>query len=255
MKYISTYEGLFNYFSKSEKMKREIVKQVKSLITSNYIQISGHGEITDGYIRLYYNIYIKVLEDGSVDVLGDLYINSFDKTLSVKFNKINGDLSVRNCWYMKGFDNLPSIITGNCTITDCGIDSFKDLPIKKITGKLDISNNNIQSLEGIPDVDGEIEMDYNDIYSLDIILKKNINFTGNPIESISLLKDNYFYNLYDVCKDDRNYDLFKDFDPIRPPEKGGKPILYMDRLNMFLEYTGYTLHSSIQRIKSNYNVI
>lgn len=250
MKYIKTQESLFSYFSKKESDKREVKKRLLKHLRSGHISISSeYDQSHDNYKRLGNYIYIKVLDDLSIDVSGDLTIYYTDN-LDVKFNKITGTLRLERS-HRINLMNLPNIIEGNCYLNENGIDSFKDLPITRIGGNLEISGNNIKTLENLPDIVGSIDLNYNDIYSLDIILKNTIYLTGNPI-GFSLLKDNRIYNIYEICKDEKIYDLFKDFDPIRSSTKG-KPILYMDRLNMFLDYTGFKIHSG--NLKQHYNIL
>lgn len=257
MKYIKTKEALFTYFSKLEREKREVKKKLIKYIRSGDISISSeyerfqlHGvdQLENYYTRLGSYIYIRILDNLSIDVSGDLTIYYSNK-LDIKFNKITGTFRLERS-HMINLMNLPNIILGNCYLNENGIDSFKSLPIKSIGGNLEITGNNIKTLENVPEIGGIIDLSYNDIYSLDIILKNTIYITGNPI-GFNLLKNNRIYNMYEICKDEKIYDLYKDFDPIRSSTKG-KPILYMDRLNMFLDYTGYKIHSS--NLKQYYNV-
>lgn len=279
MKNIKTYETFSlipKYFSKENRNKRnrksEIISILQKLLNSdcliinnNYynpgalkvhgvkIEVNKNGSI--GNTQLNGGCF-NINDDGTIDVYGSVIIRGGDKS---SFNGIKFRYIIENFKqiYYYYFDHLPEKVYGNLTLKDCGINSFKELPIKFVKGDVNLSGNNISTFENIFEFNGDLDISSNDIYSMDFFPE---NFTGdlefylNPIINIKIVEqDNKGYDyiggddslisyLVNDIKVNSGYklELFNDYDPIRPPDSSGKkPIIYLERLNSFLNEVGF----------------
>lgn len=223
--------------------------------------------------------YFEINDDLTIDVFGSVAIyNTRDHNLfdGIKFNIIVGDFKVKYVYEI--FDFYPEIVYDSVVITDCGLNSFEDLPIKTIYGKkLDFSNNNLTSFEGIPELlgnDCELNMTSNDISIVEFIPKNisEIECYLNPINYLKLDTKNFdgdgydnsllAYLLFDIRKGSNDYNLFLEYDPIHPSDESsgkqsngvGKSIIYLSKLNEFLEEVGFMPLRVTDQIRKYYKV-
>ena len=255
MKYIKTYEGLFDYFKKESKDKRTKIREIKEgliklinnsglRIDNNWsptlIPVSGKGNtcLNTKYGRKYININ----DDLTVDVAGNVGIRfGYDiKDLPCKFNRINGNFFIELSFAIGDFiDKFPERVEGKLSITNCGLDSLKDLPTKYVGKDFDCSSNNLQTFEGLPEyIGGDIDADSNDIYICDFLenFEGDVSLYLNPVQYVQFSSGNFIQTLQEILTTNSEndiYDLFKSCDPIHPPLKNGKPIIYLNRMDAF----------------------
>jgi hypothetical protein len=255
MKYIKTYEGLFDYFKKESKDKRTKTKQIKQGLTKlindyklridnnwsrTLIPISGKGNTqlntNDG------KIWININDDFTVDVAGNVAMRfGYDKDLPCKFNRINGNFFIELSFSIDDFiDKFPERVEGKLSITNCGLDSLKNLPTKYVGKDFVCNSNNLQTFEGLPEhIVGDIDADSNDIYTCEFLenFEGGVSLYLNPIQYVQFLNGNFVQTLQEILisnSENDMYDLFKACDPIHPPLKeGGKPIIYLNRMEAF----------------------
>ena len=272
-------EGLFDYFSKESKDKRKKIKEIKGgfikLINAYKLRIDNNwGDAPKGNTLLntnYGRMWININEDFTVDIYGNVGIRfGHDiEDLPCKFNKVTGDFYVELSYGINSFiDKFPERVDGKLTIKDCGLDSLKDLPTKYVGNKFSCNSNNLQTLEGLPEYIGDdIDADSNDIYTFDGLenYEGQISVYLNPIQNIRFYDkvDDYYCNLQNLIVEtsvhnrydrDSNLDVFKSCDPIRPPLKeGGKPIIYLNRMQSFASELDIEFYISNQ-VRKDYDV-
>ena len=269
-------EGLFDYFSKESKDKRKKIKEIKGgfikLINAYKLRIDNNwGDAPKGNTLLntnYGRMWININDDFTVDIYGNVGIRfGHDiEDLPCKFNKVDGDFYVELSYGINSFiDKFPERVEGKLTIKDCGLDSLKDLPTKYVGNKFSCSSNNLQTLEGLPEYIGDdIDADSNDIYTFDGLenYEGQISVYLNPIQSIKFYDKADDYNLQNLIVEtsahnrydrDSNLDVFKSCDPIRPPKEGGKPIIYLNRMNAFADELDIQFYLSNQ-VRKDYDV-
>ena len=254
MRYIKTYEGLFDYFSKESKDKRKKIKEIKDgfikLINAYKLRIDNNWgsviPLNKGNTLLnteYGKIWININDDLTVDVLGDISIRfGYDiKDLPCKFNRINGNFFIKLSFAIGDFiDKFPERVDGKLSITNCGLDSLKHLPTKYVGKDFDCSSNNLQTFEGLPEyIGGDLNADSNDIYICDFLenFEGGVSLYLNPVQYVQFLNGNFVQTLQEILisnSENDIYDLFKSCDPIHPPlKKYGKPIIYLNRMDVF----------------------
>lgn len=253
MKYIKTYEGLFDYFSKESKDKRTKIKEIKDglikLINSYQLRIEnnirwiGVTPMKEGNTQLntkYGKFKININDDFTVDVYGNVGIRFGNdvEILPCKFNKVIGNFFVELSYGVNNFfDKFPERVEGSLGIVNCGLDSLKDLSTKYVGNNFDCSSNNLQTFQGLPaHIGGDINADSNDIYTYEFLegFKGGISLYLNPIQYVSFYDNNELHSLQELLVNDEYYDLFKSCDPIHPPlKKYGKPIIYINRIEVF----------------------
>lgn len=273
MRYIKTYEGLFDYFSRVSKDKRRKIKEIKNgfikLInddklkivnnwSSTLVPISGKGNTCLN--TNYGKFWININDDFTVDVAGNVGIRlGHDiKDLPCKFNRINGNFFIELSFAINSFiDKFPERVENKLTITNCGLNSLKDLPTKYVGEDFVCNSNNLQTFEGLPEyIGGDIDADSNDIYVCDFLenFEGDLSLYLNPVQYIQF-SSNFIQTLQEVLTNSEIYDLFKWFDPIRPPyEEGSKPIIYLERLESFAAELGIKL-VNVDRLGKYYNLI
>lgn len=147
-----------------------------------------------------------------------------------------------------------------------GLDTLVGLPTKEVGKEFSFNSNNIQTLEGCPQVGGSIDAGSNDIYTLEFLPKK-VKFSDSYHHYISLYLNpiqNIKFNSNEIgtygtrtslpellLSSEDTYNLFMDYDPIRPPENNSKPIIVLDVLEMFAKDLGMT----VEVIGSIYTII
>jgi hypothetical protein len=255
MKYIKTYEGLFDYFSKESKDKRSKIKEIKDglikLINENKLRIDNNWSRTlipisgKGNTQLNTNdgkIWININDDFTVDVAGNVGMRfGYDKDLPCKFNRINGNFFIELSFSIDDFiDKFPETVEGKLSITNCGLDSLKKIPTKYVGKDFVCNSNNLQTFEGLPEhIVGDIDADSNDIYTCEFLenFEGGVSLYLNPIQYVQFSTGNFVQTLQEVLTSNSESDipdLFKSCDPIHPPlKKGGKPILYINRMEAF----------------------
>ena len=248
-------EGLFDYFSKESKDKRSKTKQIKEglikLINENKLRIDNNWSRTlipisgKGNTQLNTNdgkIWININDDFTVDVAGNVGMRfGYDKDLPCKFNRINGNFFIELSFSIDDFiDKFPETVEGKLSITNCGLDSLKKIPTKYVGKDFVCNSNNLQTFEGLPEhIVGDIDADSNDIYTCEFLenFEGGVSLYLNPIQYVQFSTGNFVQTLQEVLTSNSESDipdLFKSCDPIHPPlKKGGKPILYINRMEAF----------------------
>lgn len=249
-------EGLFDYFKKENKDKRTKIREIKEglikLINNSSLRIDNNWSPTlipvsgKGNTCLNTNhgkFWININDDFTVDVAGNVGIRfGYDiKDFPCKFNRINGNFFIELSFAIDDFiDKFPERVEGKLSITNCGLDSLKDLPTKYVGKDFDCSSNNLQTFEGLPEyIGGDLNAESNDIYTCDFLE----NFEGavslylNPVQYVQFRSGNFIQTLQEILTSNSEndiYDLFKSCDPIHPPlKKYGKPIIYLNRMDAF----------------------
>lgn len=263
MIHLKTYEGFSlvpKYFSKESKERRNnketIKRNLRTLLNEKLLNINTSVKYYDIYKRAKRSDNLDgffINDDLTIDIVGDIEINLEDahfaytdilKTL--RFNTIVGDFKMKDRFYgrirkLTNYDFLPHTISGDIDLTGNYIESFSQLPVKEVKGTLILNDNNISSLDNMPNAN-YIQLIANKIYSLDNLESgdKRINklsLRSNPIENIRFIRGQFHVPLLEFLFNDSDaFDLFKEYDPIHPPvNKGDKPILYLDRLQSFMD--------------------
>lgn len=284
MRYIKTYEslpvgqGLYNtkikdiptYFNKENRTKRsdidKLVKTIKGLIDSGKMDINNHSSLGRGNTIIKdnrYKYWIDILDDLSIDVYGDVAFSNCDfNMLPFKFNEVKGNFNMRSCYKLDDFTGFPIKVGGDMKLASSGLDTLIGLPTKEVGKDFSFNSNNIQTLEGCPQVGGSIDAGSNDIYTLEFLPKKvkfsdsywhYISLYLNPIQNIKFHSTGGdFTSLPELLlSSEDTYNLFMDYDPIRPPENNSKPIIVLDVLEMFAKDLGMT----VEVIGSIYTII
>ena len=249
-------EGLFDYFSKESKDKRIKIKEIKEgfikLINDDKLRIENNWSHTlipvsgKGNTSLNTNhgkIWININDDFTVDVAGNVIIRlGHDiKNLPCKFNRINGNFFIELSFAINSFiDKFPERVEGKLSVTNCGLDSLKDLPTKYVGKDFVCNSNNLQTFDGLPEyIGGDIDADSNDIYTCDFLenFEGDVSLYLNPVQYVQFSSGNFIQTLQEILTTNSEndiYDLFKSCDPIHPPlKKYGKPIIYINRIEAF----------------------
>ena len=249
-------EGLFDYFSKESKDKRIKIKEIKEgfirLINDDKLRIENNWSSTlipisgKGNTSLNTNhgkIWININDDFTVDVAGNVIIRlGHDiKNLPCKFNRINGNFFIELSFAINNFiDKFPERVEGKLSVTNCGLDSLKDLPTKYVGKDFVCNSNNLQTFDGLPEyIGGDIDADSNDIYTCDFLenFEGDVSLYLNPVQYVQFSSGNFIQTLQEILTSNSEndiYDLFKSCDPIHPPlKKYGKPIIYINRIEAF----------------------
>lgn len=227
MKYIKTYEKLFDFLKRKETPIKEETPEEKH--RSNVRQYLKNNDFT-------------INKDFSVDVFGDVNLNKLNPNLSgllnelpIKFNKIEGNFSVTNS-KLKSLRLCPVSVSGDF---DCSGNWLKDLKGSpesvggdfsvRSLGHLYSSEFCLKTLEGCPkSIGGDFDFSGNGIYTFEYFP----DFLGGDI----ICKSNPIDYIWKMFQDKTKIEIFNAFDPIKPPEEdNGKPILYLDILENFLD--------------------
>lgn len=272
-------EGLFDYFKKENKDKRNQIKAIKAgiikLVNGYKLRIDNSwGNEFKGNTRLstdHGTVWININDDLTVDVIGKVGIRfGYDiKDLPCKFNIVTENFFVELSYAIESFiHKFPEKVGNNLSIKDCGLDSLKNLPTKHVGGKFDCQGNNLKTLEGIPECD-EIKADSNDIYTFEGLenFRGDVSLYLNPINNISFNDDKEtisleqliirtsVHNRQDLQDVDSNLDIFKSCDPIHPPlTKGGKPIIYLNRMNAFADQLDLVFRVQANALERVYDI-
>lgn len=233
MKYIKTYEGLFDFFKKKETdpKKIEIIKLCKEYNITKY--------------TINYDYSIDV--DGHVDLA-----NKNLTKIPIKFNNVTGFFScVGNM--LVDLENAPRRVERNFMCQHQYHGSFislKGAP-EYVGFRFDFNENeNLKDFTDFPTYVGTtIDARSTGLYSFDCIpesaTKVIIDFdtalfavlrcVSSSIFPIVQRNANSHELSIDCGKSSEVIETFKAYDPIHPPKnEGDKPILYMDRFRMLL---------------------
>lgn len=231
MKYIKTYEGLFDFFKK--KSKETDVKKLNIIKLCKLYNINDY-RITDEY---------TVNVNGPVDL-------SFKnlKTIPIKFGVVRGTFDCSGN-FLENLINSPFRVEANYLCKNQYNKTLKSLKgiSKEIQGRFDCSDNeNLKSFEYGPEIiNYNIDISHTGISSLDFFpdIINSITVTGTPLWTIFRLSPG-------IEKDNEMLNLFREYDPIHPvinskinlPFVGDivntKCTLYLDRLVDFLNLVG-----------------
>lgn len=293
MRYIKTYESLpvgqslYNtkikdittYFNKENRTKRsdidKLVKTIKGLIDTGKMDIDNHSSLGRGNTIIKsnnrYKYWIDILDDLSIDVYGDVAFSNCDfNRLPFKFNEVKGNFNMKSCYKLDDFTGFPIKVGGDMKLESSGLDTLIGLPTKEVGKDFSFNSNNIQTLEGCPQVGGSIDAGSNDIYTLEFLPKKvkfgnsywhYISLYLNPIQNIKFHStggDSTSLPELLLSSED-TYNLFMDYDPIRPPEIQFylyRPIIVLDALEMFAKELDMTIElPSVSRFNKDYKVV
>ena len=147
--------------------------------------------------------------------------------------KVGGCFDVRSN-RLHTLEGAPETVGGYFCASGNSLDDLKGSP-KYVGGNFDVSDNGLKTLEGLsPRIDGTLDFNNNKITSFDYYTDCKITRDG--------IEDNPIYlALHIVLRRSRigskdlssMIDLFKSYDPIHPSEST-YPILYLDRLELFM---------------------
>ena len=232
MKYIKTYEGLFDFFKKKETdpKKIEIIKLCKEYNITKY----------------------TINDDYSIDVDGHVDLANKNLTkIPIKFNNVTGFFScVGNM--LVDLENAPRRVERNFMCQHQYHGSFislKGAP-EYVGFRFDFNDNeNLKDFTDFPTyVGATIDAKSTGLYSFDCIPEsaKVIIDEDTPLFAIlrcvsspifPILGRNGWREIFIDTngKSSEAIETFKAYDPIHPPKnEGDKPILYMDRFRMLL---------------------
>lgn len=142
-------------------------------------------------------------EDYTVNVKGDININSNLKECPVEFNDINGNF----IWHFKNLEsvkNLPKNVSGNMSISGNNIISLEGLPTKKVTGTFTCSNNKIKNLKGCPSDVGSLICNSCGLESLEgspYGINKDFLCSNNKLKTLK--SDTFYINGIFDCSDNQ----------------------------------------------------
>ena len=233
MKYIKTYEGLFDFFKKKETdpKKIEIINLCKEYNITKY----------------------TINDDYSIDVDGHVDLSSKELTkIPIKFNNVTGFFScVGNM--LVDLENAPRRVEGNFLCQHQYYGSFislKGAP-EYVGFRFDFNENeNLKDFTDFPTyVGATIDARSTGLYSFDCIPESATKvFIDHDTPLFAVLRC-VSSNIFPIVqrngwreifidtngKSSEAIETFKAYDPIHPPKnEGDKPILYMDRFRMLL---------------------
>lgn len=234
MRYIKTYEGLFDFFKGKKKDDNKTPEEKQKDLMNKFLS----------------NCDYKVNPDMSVDVWGDVMksethrlsseITDFSlKEFPIKFNVVNGDFNFAKT-KLRNLRLGPKRVTGDFECSYNYLTSLEGSPeyvggnysVRSI-GHLYSSEYCIRTLEGCPKhVGGYIDFSGYGVYTFEFFP----DYLGGDI----ICKDNPIQYIWKMFQDKTMIEAFNAYDCIRPPEVEGdifkyKPILYVDFLEMFLD--------------------
>lgn len=228
MKYLKTYESIFDFFKK--KTKETDTKKIEIIEFCKIFKIKDYT-INDDY---------TVDVDGNVNIdFGKKFTGEDLLTkIPIKFGRVTGNFS---CRYnkLKSLENSPTWIGGNFLASNQyygSLISLKGSPEFVKYGYYVNDNDKLKSLEHAPRSVYSINFDHTAVDSFDYLPEKyeKISFINTPLSNIA----SFFPGFKERSKSDeytKYIELFREFDPIRPGEKpNDKPILLLDRFNDFL---------------------
>jgi hypothetical protein len=216
-------------------VRDRVKKDERNDILINFNKVSGNVDI-----RLHWR---KAGRAGQAqlpftfnEVTGNFFANhSMLETLIGCPKKVGGNFDVRTN-RLHTLEGAPETVGGYFCAIGNSLDNLKGSP-KYVGGNFNVSDNGLKTLEGLsPRIDGTLDFNNNKITSFDYYT--DCKLTRNGIE------DNPIYLvLYIVLKRGRIgikdlssiIDLFKSYDPVHPgPSTSSDPILYLDRLELFM---------------------
>jgi hypothetical protein len=234
MKYIKTYEGLFDFFKKKETdpKKIEIIKLCKEYNITKY----------------------TINDDYSIDVDGGVDLSSKKLTkIPIKFNNVTGFFScVGN--QLVDLENAPRRVERNFMCQHQYHGSFVSLKgaPEYVGFRFDFNNNeNLKDFTDFPTyVGATIDARSTGLYSFDCIpdsATKVFIDHDTPLFTVLRCVSSAIFpivqrqasnsEIFIDCdgKSSEAIETFEAYDPIHPPKnEGDKPILYMDRFRMLL---------------------
>ena len=211
------------------------MKYIKSFIDRQKERISTfqRDRDIDKICKKYKIKNYKINTDGSIDVDGDVRLDSFIslnfenalmRNIPIKFNVVSGSFNIRHSG-LETLENSPNWVGGNF---DCGhnfLSSLEGGP-NHVGGNFDCDHNHLISLVGGPNhVGNRYDCGYNHIVSLEGLPKHIVYFEcfSNPIQII--------WNL--IEEDPSKVELFNDYDIIQGTDQNPTIVLY--RLEEFLK--------------------
>jgi hypothetical protein len=277
MRYIKTYnEGILDIFKKKKEQEMEVYKDPKNIndlvttfltdnnynlyendrygdydkksplftINSNYtVDLEGGIKITNTQMG---TREIKSLSDKVAKKSFSFYKKEYGKIeLPISFNKVGGNFNVDSL-HLVDMRLFPKHVGGNLEASSTYITSLKGCPEYvggdfkiKTRGHLWDSPDLLRSLEYCPKyIGGNLDVYGMGIYTFEYFPEKLVGdflCRANPIHEIWVLMN----------MDKNNIELFNDFDPIRESATPyGKPILYLDIMESFLNTLDVTYSDS-----------
>ena len=174
-----------------------------------------------------YKIENYTIVDGKVNVNGNVNLTYRGLTkLPISFGVVTGDF---NCGYnnLTTLEGCPSSVGGNFYCNTNQLTSLEGGP-NSVGEDFSCSGNELTSLEGCPDSIGAAIWGYFSCY------------------------DNPIYEIYKLFNDYSKVELFNYMDIIYEPEDDDpRPVIYLDKLNSFLEEIGEPPVTSLK----NYNCL
>lgn len=168
------------------------------------------------------------------EVTGSFFITHKNlETLLGCPKKVGGNFNCRNN-RLRTLEGAPEYVGGNFYVSDNSLGSLQGAP-KYIGGDFDISENSLETLEGLPErIGGFLELQSNKIKSLEYINNNcNIRYWSLEQNPIMLIFELVSYEIEEYSSITDIIDFFNSCDPVHPQESGD-PILYLNRLELFM---------------------
>lgn len=244
MKYLNSYnglvtEGFFDFFKKTDEQilrKRELLEIITNCCNNGLTFHNLRQEKQPMSTHVIRNkakgpMYIIINDDLTVSFNGNVSLYGWkEETFPFKFKKVRGDFHMERC-NITSLDFIPQIVTKSLNISNNGLDSLDGLNVEFVGKTFNCNGNNLQTLNNLPkNIVGHIHAQANEICNYDGIEFKdleNIDLYLNPLSSIDHLTRYLGYS-------ENKFELFKEFDPIRPGGIGKKPFIIEDRIDEFL---------------------
>jgi hypothetical protein len=253
MRYIKTYEGLFDFLKKKKPEKGDILKKIL-----NRVLLYPDEQHVPNY---------TINPDETVDVNGKVDLGSITNEYiellkKVKFRNIYGHFIINRIPNLKYLpESCPDYVSNDFMCGKDDLISLKNSP-KEVGDDFDCSDNKLSTLEYCPEkIGSSFYFQNNNIYNFDFfpkVIGAQFYCENNPIYNLCVL----FLSIGQIHHqhnggfdmDYRKIEMFNAYDPTRPPEEGDKPILYLDVLSLFLDEYKVTDKHSIDDIDNNFNI-
>jgi hypothetical protein len=205
---VECFDALDKYLGFDEIIEMTGIDQ--KIFVGNILKMPKTKRQIETWLKSYVKGTVKVNEDRSVDVDGDVSFYLYDlDSIPVKFNEVTGSFIIMKCDSIKDISNGPRKVGGNYSIHECkslhsikgapeevgravslsvlyGFNSLEGFP-KVVGGDIDINISTIKSLVGLPQkiknltVVGGI---FPDLTGVPEIIDGDFNLSGPHVKSL-----------------------------------------------------------------------
>lgn len=256
MKHIKTYEGLFDFFKKKKPLSEKEIFLKKVL--NRVLLYPGEQHVPNYTI----NPDETVDVNGKVD-LGSITNEYIELLKKIKFRNIYGHFIINRIPYLKYLpESCPDYVRNDFMCGKDDLVSLKNSP-EEVGADFDCSDNKLSTLEFCPEkIEGSFYFQNNNIYNFDFfpkVIDEQFYCENNPIYNLCILflsssDQNYHQSSGGFDMDYKKIEMFNVYDPTRPPDGKGRPILYLDVFSLFLDEYKVTDSESIEDIDCNFNI-